>query len=181
MSNFGQDIKNFKIRFGNAKSNPCSKGENFGEIFLDDIKSKLNPSQYEAVTTVDGAVLVIAGAGSGKTRAIEYRVAHLVEKGIDPKSILLLTFTRKAAHEMLSRASRHDPRCKDVEGGTFHSFAFKVLKKYAHILGLSGSFSILDEADASEAVHRCGSKLDFFDKERKPQKKIRSVLLSACP
>ncbi|HPM42361.1 MAG TPA: ATP-dependent helicase [Candidatus Omnitrophota bacterium] len=144
----------------------------------DDIKSKLNPSQYEAVTTVDGAVLVIAGAGSGKTRAIEYRVAHLVEKGIDPKSILLLTFTRKAAHEMLSRASRHDPRCKDVEGGTFHSFAFKVLKKYAHILGLSGSFSILDESDASEAVHRCGSKLDFFDKERKTPKKdtLRSII-----
>lgn len=144
----------------------------------EDIKSKLNPSQYEAVTTVDGPVLVIAGAGSGKTRAIEYRVAHLVEKGIDPKSVLLLTFTRKAAHEMLSRASRHEHRCKDVDGGTFHSFAFKVLKKYAHVLGLSSSFSILDESDAAEAVHRCGAKLDFFHQDRKTPKKdtLRSII-----
>ena len=74
-----------------------------------DLRQRLNPSQYASVTTVDGPVLVIAGAGSGKTRAIEYRVLHLVETGVKPESILLLTFTRKAAHEMLSRASRHDP------------------------------------------------------------------------
>ena len=92
-----------------------------------DIKDRLNVSQFSAATTVEGPVLVIAGAGSGKTRAIEYRVLHLVQRGIDPRSMLLLTFTRKAAREMLSRAERHDGRCSCVEGGTFHSFAFKTL------------------------------------------------------
>src|SRR5512137_1009059 len=100
-----------------------------------DIKSQLNPSQYEAVTAVDGPVLVIAGAGSGKTRVIEYRVLHLIQSGVNPGSILLLTFTRKAAREMISRAARHDPKCQQVEGGTFHSFAYKTLKKYARLIG----------------------------------------------
>ncbi|MCM8761589.1 MAG: ATP-dependent helicase, partial [Candidatus Omnitrophica bacterium] len=134
---------------------------------MDDLRKKLNASQYEAVTTIDGPVLVIAGAGSGKTRAIEYRVLHMVESGIKPESILLLTFTRKAAHEMLSRASRHDQRCRKVEGGTFHSFAFKTLKKYAKALGLSNLFSILDESDAGEAIHRCGVGLGLYDKDQK--------------
>lgn len=136
-----------------------------------DLRQRLNPSQYASVTTVDGPVLVIAGAGSGKTRAIEYRVLHLVETGVKPESILLLTFTRKAAHEMLSRASRHDSRCAHVEGGTFHSFAFKTLKRYAKVLGLSNLFSILDEADAREAVHKCAVRLGLIDKEKKFPKK----------
>lgn len=145
---------------------------------MQDIRSKLNPAQYEAVTTVDGPVLVIAGAGSGKTRAIEYRVAHLVRSGIAPESILLLTFTRRAAHEMLSRACRHDPRCKNVDGGTFHSFAYKILKKYAQVLGLASSFSILDEGDAGEAIARVAAKLDFFDQDRKTPKKdtLRAII-----
>ncbi len=96
-----------------------------------DMKKHLNASQYEAVTRTEGPVLVIAGAGSGKTRVIEYRVLHLVESGVDPASILLLSFTRKAAREMISRAERHDPRCRLIDGGTFHSFAYKTLKIYA--------------------------------------------------
>ena len=144
-----------------------------------DLKDKLNPSQLSAVLAIDGPVLVIAGAGSGKTRAIEYRVLNLVTKGIHPESILLLTFTRKAAHEMISRASRHDPRCRHVEGGTFHSFAFKTLKKYSKALGLSNQFSILDESDSSEAVHRCALKLGLFDKETKfPRKDTLKTILS---
>ncbi|MGD0829142.1 MAG: UvrD-helicase domain-containing protein, partial [Desulfobaccales bacterium] len=71
-----------------------------------DYKRELNPAQYQAVTTLDGPVLVIAGAGSGKTRTLVYRLAYLVEQGVDPGAILLLTFTRKAAQEMLSRAVR---------------------------------------------------------------------------
>ncbi len=145
---------------------------------MEDLRKKLNPSQYEAVTTIDGPVLVIAGAGSGKTRAIEYRVLHMVESGVRPESILLLTFTRKAAHEMLSRAARHDKRCTRVEGGTFHSFAFKILKKYAKVLGLSNLFSILDESDAEEAIGKCVAKLGLFGKEKKFPKKdtLRSVI-----
>ena len=142
------------------------------------LKKLLNPSQLASVTTVGGPVLVIAGAGSGKTRAIEYRVSYLIQKNISPESVLLLTFTRKASREMLSRASRHEARCQHVDGGTFHSFAFRTLKKYAKVLGLSGLFSILDEGDAEEAIQRCGTKLGFFDKKKKFPKKntLRTII-----
>ena len=144
-----------------------------------DIKRQLNPSQFAAVTTIHGPVLVIAGAGSGKTRVIEYRVLHLVQNKISPNSILLLTFTRRAAREMLTRAAKHDPRCKNVEGGTFHSFAYKVLKKYAKAMGFPDSFSVLDEGDAGEAIHRCCTKLGFFDKEKRfPRKDTLKNILS---
>ncbi|MBU0986588.1 MAG: UvrD-helicase domain-containing protein, partial [Proteobacteria bacterium] len=96
----------------------------------------LNPSQLEAVYFTEGSLLVIAGAGSGKTRTLTYRVARLVETGVDPGSILLLTFTRKASFEMLKRASLLlDHRCEKVAGGTFHSFANTVLRRYASVLG----------------------------------------------
>ncbi len=145
---------------------------------MTDIRARLNPSQFAAVTTLDGPILVIAGAGSGKTRAIEYRVAHMVEKNIDPGSILLLTFTKRAAHEMLTRAARHDMRCRHVDGGTFHSFAFKALKKYAKVLGLAENFTILDEGDSQEAVHRCAARIGLFNKEVKHPKKdtLRGVI-----
>lgn len=144
-----------------------------------DLKDKLNPSQLSAVSAIDGPVLVIAGAGSGKTRAIEYRVLNLVAKGVAPESILLLTFTRKAAHEMVSRASRHDPRCRHIDGGTFHSFAFKTLKRYSKALGLSNQFSILDESDSSEAIHRCAVRLGHFDRHEKfPRKDTLRAILS---
>jgi len=135
------------------------------------LETQLNPSQYAAVTTLDGPIVVIAGAGSGKTRVIEYRVLYLVQNKINPNSILLLTFTRRAAKTMLDRAARHDPRCKNVEGGTFHSFAYKMLKRYAKIIGFPDSFSILDEGDAEEAIHRCCNMLGFFAREKRFPKK----------
>ncbi|RLB07059.1 MAG: hypothetical protein DRG27_06825 [Deltaproteobacteria bacterium] len=92
------------------------------------LRERLNPSQYEAVSTFYGPVLVVAGAGTGKTRVIEYRVLNLVHNGIDPQNILLLTFTRKAARSMLDRAAIHKKECSRVAGGTFHSFGFSVLK-----------------------------------------------------
>ncbi len=143
-----------------------------------DLNSYLNVSQLEAVTTLRGPVLVIAGAGSGKTRVIEYRVYHMVQNNISPNSILLLTFTRRAAREMLSRATRHDPRCSDVEGGTFHSFAYKTLRHYANSIGFDESFSILDEADAEEAIQKCAVKLGVFEKERRFPRKdtLRSIV-----
>jgi DNA helicase-2/ATP-dependent DNA helicase PcrA len=108
----------------------------------------LNPSQYEAVIFDDGPLLVIAGAGSGKTRTLTYRVARLVEDGVPPASILLLTFTRKASQEMLNRATELlDNRCERVSGGTFHSFANAALRRYAGLVDFDSRFTIIDRAD----------------------------------
>jgi DNA helicase-2/ATP-dependent DNA helicase PcrA len=116
-------------------------------------RKELNPSQLEAVNLTQGPLLVIAGAGSGKTRTLTYRVARLVEEGISPTSILLLTFTRKAAQEMLKRATELlDDRCKRVAGGTFHSFAYAVLRKYASKVGFENGFSIIDRADSEDLI-----------------------------
>lgn len=146
---------------------------------MTDLKSKLNPAQFQAVTTTEGPILVIAGAGSGKTRVIEYRVLNLVQNRINPASILLLTFTRKAAQEMISRASRHDPACKNVDGGTFHSFAFKTLKKYSRQIGMPGSFVVLDESDAEEAIHRCAAKMGLYEREKRfPKKDTLKTIIS---
>ena len=119
-----------------------------------DYEKVLNPAQLEAVRTLEGPVLVIAGAGSGKTRTLVYRVARLVENGVPPESILLLTFTRKAAQEMLERAAGlSDARCRFVAGGTFHSLAHRVLRSHAERLGFLNTFTILDRADMEEAIH----------------------------
>lgn len=113
----------------------------------------LNSSQLEAVFFKEGPLLVIAGAGSGKTRTLIYRVARLVEEGVSPASILLLTFTRKAALEMLTRASLLlDNRCGKVPGGTFHSFANHILRKYATNVGFKEGFTILDRPDSENLV-----------------------------
>ena len=113
----------------------------------------LNPSQLKAVMLDRGAVLVIAGAGSGKTRTLVYRVARLIEIGVDPENILLLTFTRKAAGEMLERAAMlSDARCRFVSGGTFHSLANRVLRRHAGLLGFDRAFTILDRSDMEEAI-----------------------------
>ena len=125
-----------------------SKKPFWGEVHI--IVSKihydrvLNPAQLEAVETLEGPVLVIAGAGSGKTRTLVYRVARLVECGVPPESIILLTFTRKAAGEMLERAvGLFDDRCQRVSGGTFHSLSHQVLGSYADQLGLERTFTVL--------------------------------------
>ncbi|MBU2472227.1 MAG: ATP-dependent helicase [Bacteroidetes bacterium] len=131
--------------------------------FTINYRPELNDSQYEAVTSVNGPHLVIAGAGTGKTRTIVYRVAYLVELGVKPQNILLLTFTRKAAQEMLRRAAiLLDSRCENVAGGTFHSFANSVLRKYAALIGYENSFTILDQGDAEDTINliRTRMKLD---------------------
>jgi DNA helicase II / ATP-dependent DNA helicase PcrA len=116
-------------------------------------ETDLNPAQLEAVSIEGGPVLVIAGAGSGKTRTIVYRVAWLVDSGVDPSSILLLTFTRRASEEMLSRAAQLlDSRVTRVDGGTFHSVGNLLLRKYAGLLGFDSSFSIMDQGDSLDAI-----------------------------
>lgn len=138
-----------------------------------DYKKELNAAQLAAVESIDGPHLVIAGAGSGKTRVLVYRVAYLVQKGINPQEILLLTFTRKAAGEMLRRASLLlDERCNKVSGGTFHSFANMILRKYASILGLSNNFTILDESDAEDIINLIRTQFGFGKNEKRfPRKK----------
>ena len=132
-----------------------------GTTYRIDYQQALNPAQLEAVTYSRGPLLVIAGAGSGKTRTLTYRVARLVEDGIAPSAILLLTFTRKASQEMLRRAARLlDRRCEMVSGGTFHSFANATLRKYAGALGLNSGFTILDRADAESMIQLLRKELD---------------------
>jgi DNA helicase-2/ATP-dependent DNA helicase PcrA len=141
----------------------------------------LNSSQREAVETIEGPILVIAGPGSGKTRVIEYRVLNLIEHGIKPESILLLTFTRWASSEMLNRAAERDPRARKVEGGTFHSFAYKLLKQYGAQVGLPKNLIILDEDDAQEAVGKIATKLGLSGGDKKfPQKgTLRNIISGA--
>ncbi len=116
-------------------------------------EAQLNASQLDAVMTTEGPVLVIAGAGSGKTRTLTYRVARLVEEGVAPSSILLLTFTRKAAQQMLQRAADLlDRRCENVAGGTFHSFGNLILRKNAYALQCDSNFAILDRTDAEALI-----------------------------
>lgn len=142
--------------------------------------SELNPAQLKAVESIDGPHLIIAGAGSGKTRVLVYRVAYLVQKGINPEEILLLTFTRKAAEEMLKRASRLlDERCQKVSGGTFHSFANSILRKYAQLVGVTNNFTILDQSDAEDTVNLIRTQLGYHKlKERFPRKRALLELIS---
>ncbi len=133
-----------------------------------DYKNDLNPAQYEAVTSIDGPHLVIAGAGTGKTRTIVYRVAYLVELGVRPEHILLLTFTRKAAQEMLRRAAiLLDYRCEKVSGGTFHSFANLILRKYSNLIGFDRSYTILDQGDAEDVMNLIRTRLKLDTRERR--------------
>src|SRR5213076_2156325 len=133
-----------------------------------DYAGELNRTQHEAATTLEGPVLVIAGAGSGKTRTLVYRVARLVESGVNPGQILLLTFTRKAAEEMLRRAAAlGGTSCERVAGGTFHSFANLVLRRTARHVGLKPGFTILDRSDAEDVVKLLRSRAGLDRKERR--------------
>jgi DNA helicase-2/ATP-dependent DNA helicase PcrA len=140
--------------------------------FRIDYQKELNPSQYEAVVTHKGPLLVLAGAGSGKTRTLVFRVARMIEEGIDPASILLLTFTRRAAEEMLERAGALlAGECDRVVGGTFHSFANTILRRYAARLGFANSFTILDRGDSEDVINLLRARLGLDKKERRFPKK----------
>ncbi len=113
-----------------------------------DYQRELNAAQYQAVSTADGPVLVIAGAGSGKTRTLVYRLAYLVDQGVEPGAILLLTFTRKSAQEMLTRAAHLLNRpLTQVMGGTFHSVCYHWLRHYGGLLGYPEGFTVMDRSD----------------------------------
>src|SRR6266702_4746616 len=121
-----------------------------------DYARELNPQQHAAVTAVPGPALVIAGAGAGKTRTLIYRVAFLLEQGIPADRILLLTFTNKAAKEMMRRVA--DLLGGDISalwGGTFHSVGNRILRRHADLLGYARDFTILDRADAKDLIAAC--------------------------
>jgi DNA helicase-2/ATP-dependent DNA helicase PcrA len=121
-----------------------------------DYARELNPQQLAAVTAPPGPALVIAGAGSGKTRTLTYRVAYLLEQGIPPDRILLLTFTNKAAGEMMRRVSDLIGReLRELWGGTFHSIGARVLRSHAETLGYQRDFTILDRDDAKDLIKAC--------------------------
>src|SRR5438309_1879044 len=118
-----------------------------------DYGSELNEQQYAAVTAPPGPLLVIAGAGSGKTRTLTYRVAYLLENGVDARNILLLTFTNKAARQMLDRVSNLLPvDAAGIWGGTFHSIGNRMLRRHGSALGYSSGFTIMDREDQKDLI-----------------------------
>ncbi len=147
------------------------KKQNTQVSYKIDYEKELNPAQFEAVIQKEGPILVIAGAGSGKTKTLTYRVARLIEDGVKPENILLLTFTKKASDEMLSRASLVlDSRCEKVHGGTFHSFSNMILRKYSSLLELQSNFTILDRSDAEDIISHIRGKVIEKQEKRFPKK-----------
>src|SRR5947199_3725613 len=119
-----------------------------------DYAAELNEQQLAAVTAPPGPILVIAGVGSGKTRTLTYRVAYLLENGIDPQNILLLTFTNKAAREMLNRVANLLPvDAGGLWGGTFHSVGNRILRRHGTALDYSSGFSIMDREDQKDLIN----------------------------
>lgn len=145
-----------------------------------DYEREVNPQQLAAVTAPPGAALVIAGAGSGKTRTLTYRVAYLLEQGIPPDRVLLLTFTNKAAREMMGRVTDLLGReLPELWGGTFHSVGNRILRIHAEKLGFGRDFSILDREDARHLIATCiaDSSIDT-KKTRFPKPDVLATVLS---
>lgn len=146
----------------------------------EDLHSQLNPAQHRAVTHGQGPILVIAGAGSGKTRTLVYRMAHLLDQGVPPESILLLTFTRRAAQEMLWRAGQlTDQPSNNIFGGTFHATANLLLRQYGRHLGFGSQFIIIDRGDSEGIINLIKSSRGLSGKgKRFPSKRIIMNLIS---
>lgn len=129
---------------------------------LETLKHELNPEQYKAVTTINGAILIIAGAGSGKTRVITFRIAHMLDSGIPQSQILALTFTNKAAKEMEDRVKDLTQRkLQNLTVSTFHAFGVRILRQDIDKLGYRENFSIYDETDRTSLIKECGRELNF--------------------
>jgi len=150
--------------------------------FLLDYEGELNPQQLAVVKAARGPILVIAGAGSGKTRVVTYRVAYLIESGVDPASILLVTFTNKAAREMLHRVGLLVPGAGEVGGrvwgGTFHHIGNRILRRHAPLVGYEPNYTILDREDAKSLMEACITDLKINPKgSRFPKGEVLEDLL----
>ncbi|MDE3128080.1 MAG: ATP-dependent helicase, partial [Gemmatimonadota bacterium] len=133
-----------------------------------DLRAELNEEQWAAASHGQGPLLVIAGAGTGKTRTLVYRVAHLIDTGARPERILLLTFTRRAAHEMLSRAERLvGSSSARVQGGTFHSTGHRTLRQFGAAGGLPSDFTIMDQGDAEDLMQLSRAHLGYAQKNKR--------------
>ena len=133
-----------------------------------DYEKELNPEQYRVVMEEGGPLLVLAGAGSGKTRTLTYRVARLLESGVSPENILLATFTNKAANSMLNRVeSLNNSYTGRIMGGTFHHIAHRLLRSNAYLLGYKSSFSIIDNEDSRQLISTCLAELKIDTKKGK--------------
>lgn len=133
-----------------------------------DYMKELNPEQFEVVMATGGPILVIAGAGSGKTRAITYRVARLIESGVKPENILLATFTNKAAREMLVRVETLSGiDISRLWGGTFHHIANLILRRTGYLLGYNSGYSIIDSEDSRQLINTCISELGIDSGSKK--------------
>ncbi len=144
-----------------------------------DYERELNEAQYRAVTTTEGPLLIVAGAGTGKTRTLVYRVARLIETGVRPESVLLLTFTRRAASGMLARAAGlADARCQRVSGGTFHSLGHGVLRRHGEASGVSRNFTVLDPSDTDDLVDLLRRRLKITRDRHFPRKRTICSIFS---
>lgn len=146
-----------------------------------DFKKELNEDQFRAVTAPDGPALVLAGAGSGKTRTLTYRVAYLLENGVPPESILLLTFTNKASKQMLERVEELTGiGSHRFLGGTFHHVGGQALRLFGDLIGLPRSFTILDDGDSDALLNEVIREIDpdFFKAKENPKAKPIKGLIS---
>lgn len=142
-----------------------------------DLAAQLNPEQAAAATHPGGPLLIIAGAGTGKTRTLVYRVAHLIDSGTPPDRILLLTFTRRAAQEMLTRAEHLvGSASRKVHGGTFHGTAHRLLRRFGPAAGLPADFTIMDQSDAQDLMQLARAHLGFADPKKKRFPKADALL-----
>ena len=171
-------------------------------LTIEDLLQKLNPQQREAATHGDSPLLIVAGAGTGKTATLVHRVAWLIARGVDPGRILLLTFTRRAAAEMLRRVEnmiRHlqpvGGQCGDgrqqiqaggfhvgrLWGGTFHAVATRLLRRYGKAIGLPPGFTIHDRADAEDLMNVVRTELGLAKTDRRfPKKGTCMDIYSRC-
>ncbi len=145
-----------------------------------DFGADLNPEQLAVATASGGPMLVVAGAGSGKTRALTYRLAWLVHHGVDPGRIMLVTFTNRAAREMLSRVEvLVKQKTRDIWGGTFHHIANRILRMHGKRLGISPDFTILDREDAKDLLASCVQEAGVDTSQRRfPQKNVLAAISS---